>query len=164
MKKLWILFVFSNLFFCINTTQFFAQSTKEISSENIVVELYLFDEYVTGNDGKARPTHILEVSDQTQEFKQPLGGGFATVGCSYCPLSAEYEFFIPKVEKINEDETRIYFRVSFKNKSKCDVDSTITIKRNKKSEFKLKCDVKAKIVVRYIERKTSDNEQQAIDN
>lgn len=131
MKKLSILFTFSTLLICLNAIQIFAQSTKDNFQEKIVVNFYLLDEYVVGKDGEAKPTHTLEVPNQSKEFEEPLGGGFATVECSYCPLSSEFDFFITKVEKVNDNETRVFFNVHFKNKSKCNTNSTITVIRNK---------------------------------
>ena len=152
MRKLSILFACLLLTICCASKPAHAQTIKEAPPEKIVVELYLFDRYVV-RDGKPKPTYKIEVPVETKSFDPPdfypLGGGFATTGCLDCPLSSRYDFYIPETEKIDENEFKFYFSVAFENKSSCNLDSNLVVKRGKPSNLKIKCSVKAEIVAYY---------------
>lgn len=134
-----------------------AQIPTGNSTEKAVLELYLLDEYAVEEDGKPLPTHVLEVANESKEFEEIVGGGFAIVECTNCPLSAEFGFFIWKVEKLSNNETKIFFKVDFKHKSKCNTDSSIIVKKDKINTFNLKCRPKAKIIARFKSLKTTND-------
>lgn len=121
------------------------QSANKSSEERIVVELYLLDEYPVRDNGTPIPNNEFEIVNESKDFEMPIGGSFATVGCINCPLSSEYSFIIPSVEKISDRETKIFFDITFKNKRQCKTSSTVIVKPGKISTFDLKCDIKARL-------------------
>lgn len=139
-----------------------AQIPSSNSTEKVSLELYLLDEYAVGEDGKPLPTHVLEVENESKEFEEIVGGGFAIVECTNCPLSAEFGFFIWKVERLSDNETKIFFKVDFKHKSKCNTDSSIIVRKGEIKTFNLKCRPKAKIIAHF--KSLKNNERVITDN
>lgn len=148
MKNYSILFFFLILTIGCFSKQTIAQSKNDEPKEKIIVELYLWDEYVVV-DGKPLPNQKIEVPVETKKFDPLLGGGFATVDCLDCPLSSEWSLYIPETEKIDENQLKIYFNVSFTNKKSCNLASTLVVKREEPAKLKLKCKIKAEIVAYY---------------
>lgn len=132
MKKnlLFLTLFFAAAFFGANYT--FAQNT---SGKVFHVEFFV-------PDGLPEVSHKFEVPANFDFEKSVIGGGFATTGCLNCPLSAEYDFWIFKAERITDEKMALGINARFKNKPRCNTKREIFVDPNKRETIKLKCGVK----------------------
>jgi hypothetical protein len=92
-----------------------------------------------------------EVGQVTADFVVPegydfsedlVGGGFATVDCLRCPLTASYEFWLYEAEQLENNRTRLSFTAKFEKRPRCNSSKRTIISMFKTTTVNLKCGVK----------------------
>ena len=155
MKKLSILITGFLLAFCFVANLNFAQS-KIHSEKFIILELIIPDEGLGEVVRKLKvpisknlerikiKKDSLEVytKDKHSSFEVTSTDG-ATVECENCPLTSEFK--ISSVAKfIDENETGVFFILSFKNQKRCNEAKQFQAIPGKQNNLELKCKVKIK--------------------